>query len=61
MLVRSLRRHYDTSFREENELFDHTGPLYEHIVEVAADGTEPALKADPPSRERKPAKPAGRK
>lgn len=45
MLVRSLCRHYDTSFREENEEFEHNGPLYEHIVPV-----EPAEAADAPQQ-----------
>jgi hypothetical protein len=59
MLVRSLCKHNDTSFREEGEEFEHNGPLYEHIVPV--DETEPPEPSVPASREQKPTNPAKRK
>jgi len=55
MLVRSLCRHYDTEFREEGEQWEHSGPLYEHIVPVEEE-TEPPQKGEPLSRQQKPAK-----
>lgn len=54
MLVRSLCKHYDTQFREEGEEFEHSGPLYEHIVPV--DESEAPQKGEPLSRQQKPAK-----
>ena len=54
MWVRSLCKHYDTEYREEGEEFEHSGPLYEHIV--PADKTEPEQKDEPVSREQKPAR-----
>jgi hypothetical protein len=54
MRVRSLCKHYDTQLREEGEEWEHSGPLYEHIVPV--DEAEPAQKAEPLSRAAKPAR-----
>jgi hypothetical protein len=57
MWVRSLCRHYDTQFREEGEEWEHSGPLYAHIVPV--DVTEedaPPQKGVPASRAMKAAK-----
>jgi hypothetical protein len=54
MLVRSLCKHFDTELREEGEEFEHSGPLYEHIVPV--EETEPREKSEPASRQQKPAK-----
>lgn len=55
MLVRSLCRHYDTQFREEGEEFEHSGPLYEHIVPVEA-SEDPPQKGASTSRAQKPAR-----
>lgn len=41
MQVRSLCRHFDTSLREEGEVFEHNGPLYEHVVPIDEDETGP--------------------
>ena len=57
MLVRSLCRHYDKQFREEGEEFEHSGPLYEHIVPA---DTEKPQQGPPTSRQQKPAPPAKR-
>jgi hypothetical protein len=54
MLVRSLCRHYDTEYREEGEEFEHSGPLYEHIVPVK-DPAE-AQEQGAPASQQKPAK-----
>jgi len=54
MLVRSLRKHYDTEYREEGEEFEHSGPLYEHIVPVK-DPAE-AQEQGAPASQQKPAK-----
>ena len=56
MWVRSLCNHYDTEYRVEGEEFEHSGPLYEHIVPAkkpAADSSQPD---DTVSRAMKPAK-----
>jgi hypothetical protein len=53
MLVRSLCKHYDKQFHEEGEEWEHSGPLYEHIV--PADPDKPQ-KGEPASRAMKPAK-----
>jgi hypothetical protein len=55
MWVRSLRKHYDTEYRDEGEEFEHAGPLYEHIVPAPNPGDAPE-KSEPASREQKPAK-----
>jgi hypothetical protein len=56
MLVRSLCKHFNSTneLREEDEEFEYSGPLYEHIVEV--DETEPREPSEPSSRQQKPAK-----
>jgi hypothetical protein len=55
MWVRSLCRHYDNQLREEGEEFEHSGPLYEHIV-AAKKPTEDAPQKDVSSRSMKPAR-----
>ena len=55
MLVRSLCKHYDTEFREEGEEWEHSGPLYEHIV-PADEPAEKPQKGPPASRQQKPAR-----
>jgi hypothetical protein len=51
MRVRSLRDHYDGSYRKAGDEFEYTGKLHEHIEKVKPgqaqeaepqDGTEPA-------------------
>ena len=53
MWVRSLCKHYDTEYREEGEEWEHSGPLYEHIV--AVDEEAKSTETTPLSREQKPA------
>ncbi len=52
--VRSLCKHYDTQFREEGEVFEHNGPLYEHVV--AVEETDSPQEDEFVSRQQKPAK-----
>ena len=61
MLVRSLCKHYTDQVREEGEKWEHSGPLYEHIVAVDEE-TEPEQTTElDTSRQQKPANSARRR
>jgi hypothetical protein len=54
MWVRSLCKHYDKQLREEGEEFEHSGPLYEHIVPADKTTAGKSQKGEPASRAMKP-------
>ena len=52
MWVRAICTHFDKHFHREGDEWEHSGPLYEHIVQAEKADDEPT------SRQQKPTPPA---